>query len=50
LSALYDKAFDQGLITISPDDYCVVLSSALHENKTKEYFDKHFGIIIGEKS
>lgn len=49
LSALYDKAFDQGIITISPDDYSVVLSSALHENETKEYFDKHFGIIIGKK-
>lgn len=49
LSALYDKAFDQGLITISPDDYSVVLSSVLRENKTKEYFDKHFGIIIGRK-
>lgn len=49
LSALYDKAFDQGLITISPDDYCVVLSSVLRENETKEYFDKHFGIIIGKK-
>ena len=49
LSALYDKAFDQGLITISPDDYSVVLSSVLRENETKEYFDKHFGIIIGKK-
>lgn len=49
LSALYDKAFDQGLITISPDDYSVVLSSVLRENETKEYFDKYFGIIIGKK-
>lgn len=49
LSALYDKAFDQGLITISPDDYCVVLSSVLRENATKDYFDKHFGIIVGKK-
>lgn len=49
LSALYDKAFDQGLITISPDDYRVVLSSVLRENETKEYFDKHFGIIVGKK-
>lgn len=49
LSALYDKAFDQGLITISPDDYSVVLSSVLRENETKEYFDKHFGIIIRKK-
>ena len=49
LSALYDKAFDQGLITISPDDYSVVLSSALRDNEKKEYFDKYFGIIIGKK-
>lgn len=49
LSALYDKAFDQGLITFSPDNYSVVLSSALLENETKEYFDKHFEIIIGKK-
>lgn len=49
LSALYDKAFDQGLITFSPDDYSVVLSTALRENETKVYFDKHFGIIIGKK-
>lgn len=49
LSALYDKAFDQGLITFSPDDYCVVLSSALRENETKDYYDKHFGIIAGNK-
>ena len=49
LSALYDKAFDQGLITISPDDYCVVLSSVLRENETKEYYDKHFGCIKGQK-
>ena len=49
LSALYDKAFDKGLITFSPDDYTVVLSSALRENESKEYYDKHFGILIGKK-
>ena len=49
LSALYDKAFDEGLITFSPSDYTVCLSSALRENETKEYFDQHFGIIIGKK-
>jgi putative restriction endonuclease len=49
LSALYDKAFDQGLITISPDDYSVILSSALRENETKEYYDKHFDCIKGQK-
>lgn len=49
LSALYDKAFDQGLITISPDDYTVILSSALRENETKAYYDQHFGSISGRK-
>lgn len=47
LSALYDKAFDKGLITISPDDFAVVLSSALREYETKDYFDRHFGSIAG---
>ena len=49
LSALYDKAFDQGFITISPDDYTVCLSSALRECETKEYYEKHFGCISGRK-
>lgn len=49
LSSLYDKAFDEGLITFSPDDYTVVISSALRENESKEYYDKHFGIIVGKK-
>ncbi len=39
LSALYDKAFDRGLITISPDDYMFYLSSALREHETKEYYE-----------
>ena len=45
LSALYDKAFDKGLITISPDDYTICLSSALREYESQEYYDKHFGSI-----
>ena len=49
LSVLYNKAFDCGLITISPDDYTVCLSSALLEYETQEYFDKHFGSIAGQK-
>ena len=49
LSALYDKAFDKGLITFSPDDLSVQLSSALRENESKEYFNRHFGCIIGKK-
>lgn len=49
LSALYDKAFDKGLITISPDDYSVQLSSALREYETQEYYNKHFGNLHGRK-
>lgn len=49
LSALYDMAFDKGLITFSPDDYSVLFSSALRDNEPKEYYDKHFGIIEGCK-
>ena len=49
LSALYDKAFDKGLITISPDDYTVCLSSALHEYETQDFYDRHFGSISGRK-
>lgn len=49
LSALYDKAFDRGLITISPDDYTICLSSALREYETQDYYDKHFGTIVGQR-
>ena len=49
MSALYDKAFDKGLITISPDDYTICLSSALREYETMEFFDKHFGCICGQQ-
>jgi putative restriction endonuclease len=49
LSALYDKAFDRGLITISPDNYTICLSSALREYETQNYFSKHFGHIAGQK-
>ena len=49
LSALYDKAFDKGLISFSPDDFTVLLSSALRENETKEYYDQHFGCIVGRR-
>ena len=49
LSALYDKAFDEGFITFLPSDYTVCLSSALREHETQEYFNQHFGNIIGKK-
>ncbi len=49
LSSLYDKAFDKGLITISPDDYTICISSALLQYNTQDYYDKHFGCIGGQK-
>lgn len=49
LSALYDKAFDKGYITISPDDYTILLSSALHEYEAEEFFDNHFGSVSGRQ-
>ena len=49
LSALYDKAFDKGLITISPDDYTVHLSSALLEFESRGFFEQHFGSINNKR-
>ena len=49
LSALYDRAFDRGLIMISPDDYKIQLSSALLEYETQDFFDTHFKKIVGKQ-
>jgi putative restriction endonuclease len=49
LSPLYDKAFDKGFITISPDDYSIQLSSVLREYESKDYYDKHFSWIKGKQ-
>ena len=49
LSPLYDKAFDKGLITVNPDDYSIVLSSALMEYQSEEYFEKQFHSIAGKR-
>ena len=49
LSALYDKAFDKGFFTISPDDYTIQLSSALQEYGTQDFYDKQFGSINGKQ-
>ena len=42
LSALYDKAFDKGLITIRPDDYTVMLSPTLKDCLTLDCFETNF--------
>lgn len=41
LSALYDKAFDRGLIGFN-SQYKVVLSNVLKKQSNKDYFGKHF--------
>lgn len=45
LSALYDTAFDKGLITIRPDDYTVMLSPSLRDTLSRKAFVDHFEII-----
>lgn len=45
LSALYDKAFDKGLITIRPKDYTVMLSPILKNELTENVYNDHFKII-----
>lgn len=48
LSALYDKAFDRGLIGIDSSNK-IVLSPKIIEHCDKEYYDIHFGAIRGLK-
>lgn len=48
LSAMYDKAFDKGLIGIN-ERYNVVLSTALNKNIGKDYFVKYFAPIENVK-
>lgn len=49
LSVLYDKAFDQGLIAIRPDDYTIMTSPSLKDKLTKNVFQDHFGRIENRK-
>lgn len=44
LSALYDKAFDQGLMGFD-SNYCAILSVRIKENEGKDYYDKYFAPI-----
>lgn len=46
LSALYDKAFDKGLIGINNHNK-IILSSKLKSNVLKEYYHQHFKSIEG---
>lgn len=48
LSSLYDKAFDQGLITFS-DDYKTILSHRIKDNIGKTYYADFFEPIDGKQ-
>lgn len=48
LSALYDKAFDKGLIGFNPQ-LCTVLSIRIKEKADKDFYDKYFAPIDGRK-
>ena len=48
LSALYDRAFDQGLIGIK-SDYRIILSSELESHSNDPYFEKHFASVADQK-
>jgi putative restriction endonuclease len=48
LSSLYDKAFDQHLISFD-EDYRMILSKNLKEHCTKDYYQAHFGKLEGQE-
>ena len=48
LSSLYDKAFDQGLISFDNDSK-VIFSDRLEKNVGKDYYDKYFVTIKDKK-
>lgn len=48
LSSLYDKAFDQHLISFD-EDYRMILSKNLKEHCAKTYYQNHFGKLEGQE-
>ncbi len=44
LSALYDKAFDKGLIAIN-ENYQILISDKLKKKKGADYYEKYFASI-----
>ena len=48
LSALYDKAFDKGLMSFL-DDMTAIFSDRLENNVGKDYFDQYFEPVRGKK-
>jgi putative restriction endonuclease len=45
LSSLYDKAFDSGLISISPDDYTVIISKELKDYRNTVFYNNLFAQV-----
>lgn len=48
LSPLYDKAFDNGFIGIN-EDYKLVLSKELKDYSSRDFYQKHFGVVENKK-
>ncbi|MFW5945165.1 MAG: HNH endonuclease [Bacteroidota bacterium] len=48
LSALYDRAFDKGLIGLN-QNYEILLSGELKKNREKDYYDRYFAPMSGKK-
>jgi len=46
LSALYDRAYDKGLIGIT-ENYQIILSSELKTKEKKEFYPSNFGVLSG---
>ncbi|MCH5244631.1 MAG: HNH endonuclease [Lentimicrobiaceae bacterium] len=45
LSPLYDKAFDNGYISIRPDDYTVMISKELKSYRNRDFYQNYFAKI-----
>ena len=48
LNALHDRAFECGLITVSADNYCILVSSIIKKKRT-ESIKQHFLQYEGKK-
>jgi Predicted restriction endonuclease len=48
LSALYDKAYDKGLIGIN-ESYKILISSELKQRQDTDFYNKHFASIDGQR-
>ena len=49
LNALHDRAFDNGLLTISADDYSIRVSSKLKSNNVQDNVTYNFLRLEGSK-